>query len=263
MTGRSTRGAARLLTLTITTTLALTPTALAEQPATLSVRLTPEHLGAGTTIAFAFKISAPRGQVPEPIEALDLRYPAKLGLLTSGLGLTNCSPATLELIGPKGCPTNSLMGHGNALVEIAFGPEVLHETGQITVWMGPVEDGHVTLLFDAEANTPVYDQLIFTGSILESTGPYGGELDTIIPPIASLPGAPDGAVAEMHTTIGAQGITYYRHHHGKWTPYQPEGLRLPHTCPHPGFPFAATFSFHNHTHTTSHTTVPCPHQSPG
>jgi hypothetical protein len=192
------------------------------------------------------------------LRAVDFRYPAKLGLLTSGLGLTSCTPTILEEVGPEGCPRNSLVGHGDAIVEIPIGPEIIRETGQITTWMGPVSNGHVSLLFYAEGHTPVSAELIFTGTILEAGAPFGGQLDTSIPVIPSLPGAPNAAVIEMHATIGPQNVTYFRHTHGKLTPYQPEGLRLPHTCPHGGFPFAATFAFQDGTHTTTHTTVTCP-----
>jgi hypothetical protein len=257
MTGRRTR-ALRLLTLTLVTSLSAAATASGAQSAKLTVTLTPEHLGIGTTISFAFKIITPNSRVPSPLSSLDFRYPAKVGLLTSGLGLTSCTPTILEEIGPEGCPANSLMGHGSAVVEIPIGPEIIHETGHITIWMGPVTDGHVGLLFYAEGNTPLSSELIFPGTILEARPPYGGDLYTIIPAIPILPEAPNAAVVQMHATIGPKNLTYYRHTSGKKTPYKPEGLRLPHSCPHGGFPFAATFTFQDGTHTTAHATVTCP-----
>jgi hypothetical protein len=255
MSRRRTRGA-HLLALALLLTSAAP--ASASQSVTLNVQLTPERLGTGTTIHFAFQITTPQGQIPSPLRALDFRYPAKVGLLTSGLGLTNCTPKILEEIGPEGCPANSLMGYGNALVEIPIGPEIIHERGQITTWMGPVTNGHISLLFYAQGQTPVSAELIFPGIVLDAATPYGGRLKTNIPTIPTLPGAPNAAVTAMHATIGPKNITYYRRAHGKTTPYRPEGLRLPHTCPHNGFPFSSTFTFQNGAHTTAHTTVPCP-----
>jgi hypothetical protein len=258
---RTRRARLPAIVLTLALALATTTAAHASQLATLKVQLTPEQLGKGTTIVFAFKITTPTGQTPSPLDALDFSYPTKLGLLTSGLGLTNCTPAILQDLGPEGCPANSLMGHGTATVELPIGPETITETGEITTWMGPVDHGHVSLLISAVGGHPVFAELIFPGIIVDASPPYGGELNTNIPPIATLPGAPNASVTQMHATIGPKNITYYRHEHEKTTPYQPEGLRLPHQCPHHGFPFAATFTFQDGTHTTAHTTVACPADS--
>jgi hypothetical protein len=256
-----------LLALTPSTTLrpSTAPATTAAAPAVkLAAGLEPERLGQGTTLDFAFQITTPHGYVPPPLIGLELRYPANLGLINSGLGLATCAPATLDALGPEGCPPDSLMGHGSALVEIPLGPEIIHETGQITTWLGPVQNGHLVLLFYAEGQHPIAAQLIFSSQVLEATAPYGGDLDTDIPIIPSLPEAPDAAVVQMNATIGSQGVTYYTHTHGKTISYHPDGLRLPHTCPHGGFPFAATFTFLDGAHSSAGTTVPCPaHQMTG
>lgn len=230
----------------------------ATKPVSLSVRLTPERLGAGTTIDFTFRIAGQRGRVPPPLTGVDLFYPINMGLINSGLGLATCAPMTLETLGPLGCPPDSLMGRGTALVEIPIGPVIVSETGHITTWLAPVEDGHLALLFYAEGETPISAQLIFTSQVLEAPAPYGGSLDTIIPPIPSLPEGPYAEVVQMHATIGSQGVTYYTHVHGRRIPYHPDGLRLPHTCPRGGFPFAARFAFLDGTRSSARTRVPCP-----
>lgn len=223
-----------------------------------TVKLTPERLGAGTTIHFDFRITGPRGSVPPPLTGVDLLYPVNMGLINSGLGLATCSSVRLEIFGPEGCPKDSLMGHGTALVEIPIGPEIIRETGYITTWLAPVQDGHLAMLFYAEGQTPVAASLIFTSQVLEAPLPYGGSLNTIIPPIPSLPDGPYAEVTQMQATLGSQGITYYTYAHGRRIPYHPDGLRLPHTCPRGGFPFAATFEFADGTHSNAHTRVPCP-----
>ena len=207
---------------------------------------TDRQLGRGRHLAYlAAHHGHPRtnagAHVPPPLTALDLFYPANLGLINSGLGLATCSPQTLEALGPEGCPPDSLMGHGSALVEIPLGPEIISETGQITTWLGPVQEGHLALLFYAQGETPIAAQLIFTSQVLEAPLPYGGNLATKIPLIPGLPEAPNAAVVQMHTTIGSQGVTYYTHSHGQRISYHPNGLRLPHQCPHHGFPFAAAW----------------------
>jgi hypothetical protein len=238
----------------------LTISASAAQTVSLKASLVPERLGGRTTLVFGFEF-APTGTVPSPLAALELRYPANIGLVTSGLGIVNCTTRILENLGPAGCPADSLMGHGSGVVEIPFGPELIREAGEITIWMGPIEHGHLTLLFFAYGHTPVLDELIFPGVALGASRPYGGNLITRIPPIAVLPEAPYGAVVKMLVTLGPLGIVYLKHARGKTTSYHPLGLQLPTRCPHGGFPFATTFHFLDGSQATAHTAVPCPHQT--
>jgi hypothetical protein len=248
----------RLTILLLALSVWLAAPAQASQSVKLNVALTPERLGSGTTIVFGFLITAQHGRVPAPLTAIDLLYPANIGLVTSGLGLATCSSTTLQARGPEGCPPDSLMGYGSAIVEIPFGPEIIRETGLITTWMAPIQNGHLALLFCAEGQTPVQAQLIFTAGVLEAPAPYGGRLDTHIPLIPSLPEAPNPAVVEMNTTIGPMNITYYQRSHGKTIAYQPNGLLLPKNCPRGGFPFAATFAFLDGTHASARASVSCP-----
>ena len=234
-------------------------TASAAQRVKLGARLSPERLGKGTTIEFSIQISAPPGKlVPSPLRELDFRYPEKIGLLQSGLGRANCTAAALENLGKGGCPANALMGFGSALLEIQVGQEVLHEAGVISIWMGPILDEEVQLLFYANAVTPTSEQLVFGGLLEEAGPPFGGSLNTRIPPIPWNPEAPPASIARFTVRIGPHNVTYYRRDAGRETPYHPEGLRLPHSCPRGGFPFAGTFTFMDGTSATARTAVPCP-----
>jgi hypothetical protein len=248
------RGA--LLGLALALTLLLPANAGASQSATLHVALTPEHLGGRTTILFDIQIASAGAHVPSPLTAVNLLYPHDVGLITSGLGLQTCSPAQLESQGR--CPANSLMGYGQALVEFPIGPGLIKEDGAITTWMAPAADGHLTLLFYAEAKTPVLASLISTRGRPPAPAPGGGPPPTDVPLIPTLPEAPDAAVIELTTTIGPMNVTYYRQFRGTSTPYHPRGVRLPKHCPPGGFPFAASFTFLDGTHATARTAVPCP-----
>jgi hypothetical protein len=114
------------------------------------------------------------------------------------------------------------------------------------------------MLFYAEGQSPVAAQLIFTSQVLEAGAPYGGSLDTTIPPIPGLPDGPNVTVTRMRVTIGSQGVTYYTRARGRTIPYHPDGLRLPRACPHGGFPFAAAFAFANGTRASASASVACP-----
>jgi hypothetical protein len=236
-------------------------TAAAAQRVKLGVQLSPERLGAGTTIEFSIQISAPGRLVPSPLSELDFRYPAKIGLLTSGLGRATCTTAALEDFGKGGCPANALMGFGSALVEIQVGREVVHEAGVMSIWMGPVSGEELQLLFYANAVTPASEQLVFGGLLAEASAPFGGSLNTRIPPIPWNPEAPPASIAHFTARIGPRNVTYYRHAGGREIPYRPEGLRLPHSCPRGGFPFAGSFTFMDGTTATAQTSVPCPRRS--
>jgi hypothetical protein len=230
----------------------------AAQTVRLTAALTPERLGAGTTIEFGFTVSTTTGRVPSPLTGLELLYPANLGLATSGLGLATCTTPTIEALGAAGCPSDSQMGYGQTLVEVPFGPEVLQETATTKIYMAHLNHGHLGLIFYANGEEPVDAQIVFPGLVLPASQPYGGDLATTIPLVPTLPGAPDAAVVELSSTIGPEHLTYYELLHGRYHPYHPRGIILPRTCPPAGFQFAARFTFQDTTHASAHTTVPCP-----
>jgi hypothetical protein len=236
----------------------LAPAAQAKPTAKLNAALSPERLGQGTTIVFGFTIATTTGQVPSPLTALDLYYPANLGIATSGLGLETCSAATLEADGPEGCPSQSQMGYGKGLIEIPFGPQVLKEPAQTMIFMARIQEGHIGLLFYANGHYPVSAQIVFHGLVLPASSPFGGDLATTFPLVPTLPGAPNAAVVRLHSTIGPLHLIYYEHTRGKYKPYHPRGIVLPRTCPRGGFHFEAAFAFEDGTHTSASTAVPCP-----
>jgi hypothetical protein len=228
------------------------------QSVSLEVAFTPERLGRSTTIQFGFRISAPGAMVPSPLTAVDLSYPARLGIATSGLGVATCSQAVLEEVGANGCPANSRMGSGTATAEVQDGPVILEETAATSVFMAPVRDGSVALLFFADGWTPLSAQVVFPGLLLPAPAPFGGDLAFMVPRVPSVPGAPDVAVVTLHSTIGPRGLLYYHHVRGKVVPYRPKGIVLPSRCPRGGFPFAASFKFADTTSAAARASVPCP-----
>ncbi|HTB71150.1 MAG TPA: hypothetical protein VK707_09230 [Solirubrobacteraceae bacterium] len=236
----------------------LSGTAQASQSLKLSVGLTPEHLGQGTTVGFDFDIASTTGLVPPPLTEVDLRYPGDLGVTLSGLGLATCSAGTLEVLGPEGCPAEARMGYGSVLAEIAIGGEVIVERATLAVLRAPTRDGHISLLFYAAGEAPVYAQIVFTGALLAAAPPFGGLLHIDVPLVPSVPGAPDVAVAQIHGTLGPQHLTYYRHVGGGSVPYNPQGILLPNHCPRGGFPFAAELGFLDGSRTNARAVVSCP-----
>jgi hypothetical protein len=224
----------------------------------LSAALTPEHLGAGTTIHFSFTIASEAGHAPVPIRQIDLLYPENLGIATSGLGISTCRAVTLELEGPPGCPSNSVIGYGSGTVEVPFGPETLREITRTTTFMAPIQNERLGLLFYANGESPVSAQLVFPGLVLPAAVPFGGDLSATLPLVPSVPEAPDASLVHLTTTLGPSHITYYEYRRNHSIPYHPRGILLPRICPHGGFRFAARFAFNDGSSASAHTVVACP-----
>jgi hypothetical protein len=234
----------------------LPTTAQASQSARLHVTFTPNGLGAPTTLAIHVQITAPANQVPSPLTTLNLRYPATLGIATSGLGIATCTQLILETLGLEGCPTDSNMGRGNVLAELPIGAKIIQETVEITILRAPEQHGHFALLLYANGGTPLSAQVTLPALLLPT--PNAGNIHIDIPPVPSVPGAPNVAVTELNATLGPPELTYYERVHGKTTSYHPTGILLPDQCPRGGFPFTASLTFEDGSHTAARTTVPCP-----
>jgi hypothetical protein len=226
--------------------------------ATLHASFTPDRLGAPTTIAFSFQLATDQGVAPPPLTRLNLRIPAGVNYTTTNLGLAICQPEALQARGLAGCPANSRLGYGSAIVEVPFGAGNGHEIPEIQAVAGPSPNGNLVVLFYANGLYPVYAQLAFSGELLPDTGRFGSQLNTAVPLVASVPGGPDVSIVSVQTTIGPSHLTYYKHVHGRLVAFRPRGVSVPERCPHGGFPFAAAFTFQDGSSTTATTTVPCP-----
>jgi hypothetical protein len=236
----------------------LVATASATQSVKLDPSFSPYRLGAPSTIDLDLQIQAAPGQIPSALTEIEVRYPQNLGFALSGLGLAVCSPAMLEQTGVSGCPANSIMGHGNATAELRFGPQLVTENASISIARAPDQEGHIALLLYVSGPSPVNTQILSPAQLLPTVPPFGGRLNMQLPVIPSVPGAADIAIVSLNVTIGPQGLIYYERAEGATLAYTPKGILLPKTCPHGGFPFAATFSFLDGSRPQARTTLPCP-----
>ena len=216
----------------------------------MSAALTPERLGAPTTISAGFRISWSEVR-PPVLTAVRLSYPDNLGFITSGLGLASCDPNLLAENGPEICPANSHMGSGSALVEIPLGGFLHRETVQLTLLAGPSPDGALHVLVSAVGSFPVAAVEVLSSELLP------GALQITVPPIPTLPEGPYVSLVEMHLVLGGN-LTYYERVRGRTVAYHPRGIGLPAKCPWGGFVFVVTFSFRDGQHARAHTRVACP-----
>jgi hypothetical protein len=230
----------------------------ASEQASLSAGFSPDRLGASTTISFGFHLQTAEGTAPPPLASIVLRMPAGMNYALTTLGLAICRPAVLAAQGIEGCPPNSRLGSGSALVELPFGTGAGYEIPEVQAVVGPPNQGNLVVLFYADGRTPVVAQLVFGGEVRADSGIFGSQLATTVPPIASVPGGPDVSVISLNATIGPAGLTYYKHVHGMLKAFHPLGIGVPEHCPAGGFPFGAAFVFQDGSRASASTTVPCP-----
>jgi hypothetical protein len=220
-------------------------------PATMHAAFTPERLGAPTAVTLSVKLDPPSESLPAPLSTLELRFPANLGLATSGLGLAACTPATLLGEGGAGCPANSRMGSGKATVAVAFGPAVISEQVTLGLYAAPSSDGYLHLAVLATGMEPVSAKIVMTAIL------FPGRLLITIPAVPGLPGGPDVSLVAMTATIGGH-LTYYEQEHNHRVAYAPRGIGLPASCPRGGWPFAARLTFFDGGNSHTRSVVACP-----
>lgn len=223
------------------------------QTAKLHVTLSPNELGASTTISFGFQIAAPDHALPPALTLLKVRFPPGMGVDTSGLA--TCRAAQLHH-GPQGCSPNSRVGNGQVDVKVPLGNVIRPETAVLTVFNGPRQRGHTALLFYAAGRLPIATQLVFTGVIVPS--PLGQTIEAAIPLIPTLPEAPDAAIVSMASTLGTRQLIYYRTAGHRRVRIAPKGATIPARCPAGGFPFSASYAFNDASTARAAATVPCP-----
>jgi hypothetical protein len=220
--------------------------------------LTPERLGHGTSIRLAVGIRAPVGGSPAPLTQLDLLYPENFGIGLSGLGIETCAQARLQSAGPAGCPTDSVMGYGQAQGEIASGAQITRVRAKLTVLRAENAHGHIAMLFDAQGFSAALPNIVFSGLVVAARRPFD-EIHINVPLVSSQAGGGDVALVGLTAIIGpAAGLRYTETVHGRTVSYKPNGVLLPSSCPRGGFRFAASFVFQGGHQGSAKTTVRCP-----
>ncbi len=237
---------------------ALAPLTAGAETATLHATFSPNRLGASTTIGFSFNLQASGGGLPAPLSAISLRLPPGINYLSTTLGLAICQPAVLQQSGPAGCPPNSRLGSGSALVEVPFGVGSGKEIPEIQAVMGPPANENIVVLFYANGLAPVVAQIVMQAELIAGTNTMPGRLDTQVPLIASVPAGPPVSILSVKASIGPAGLTYYENRHGHRVAFHPRGVSVPQHCPRGGFRFTAHFTFTDSTSTDAAYSVPCP-----
>jgi hypothetical protein len=202
---------------------------------------------------------------PTPVTALRIRYPAALGIATSGLGLAACRPSVRQFelvmvdgVGLGGCSPNAVMGHGDARAQVRVGTLKIGATAYLTVLAGPVTDGRMSLVTYVIGQNPFGVRLAYAGQVTDAP-PGHEELSMAFPAIPGIPEDASFALTQVSMTIGSDRITY-RGRDG--VRYHPDGIQLPARCPRGGFTFDARLDFQDGTQTTVVARTRCPRPAP-
>lgn len=248
-----------------------------EVPAAIVAAFHPNRLGAmgELTLTIYLAVGTQDGP-PPPLRRAVVRLPAELGMEIPLL--RSCAPQRLRRFGVHGCPAQSRLGDGRALVRARLGSQLLGEELSLWVFLGPLRNLQPTFEILAQGYTPFDERVVLSGTVLPDNQPYGEDLVLSVPAIATLPLEPDASVAWMSLTIGsaadsgssaagssaavagAAGAGAGAAGSGSHERAEREANMTvePSICPPAGFPFAAELTYASGTTQNVSTTTPCP-----
>ena len=208
---------------------------------------TGDKLGAGTALEAKFTIKGTEaiGGVPSQITHVNFYLPA--GTKLHPQGFVTCLPATLENIGPSGCPKKSQASPiGSAGVVDPIGGELVKENATLQAFFAPGGG----LQFYANAASPISAQLLVAkGRYITAKAPYGPELTSAVELVQSVPGAPPVSTESINIKVGAA------YKQGKKTISYGT---LPRKCPRGGFSVKSEITFATGETVPTTYKAPCP-----
>jgi hypothetical protein len=207
------------------------PTSGSQVPATIAASFHPDRLGAMGALTVTIDLAGSALGDPPPLRRLVLRLPAGLGVEIPHLH--SCEPDRLRLLGPRGCPAQSRLGVGRALVQARLGSQLLGESISLWVFLGPLRNLQPTFEMLGQGYTPFDERVVLSGTVLPDNPPYGEDLVLSVPAIPTLPLEPGASIASMSLTIGSS----------RRSAREANTTIEPTRCPLGGFPFGAELTY--------------------
>jgi hypothetical protein len=220
--------------------------AATETSATIAPSLSPDRLGARAQLIFTIHFAGGERGVPSPVLRSVLKFPAGLSLDIPNL--RSCTVARLEMLGVSGCPAQSQIGGGHAVVEEYLGAQLAVENVTLWAFLGPLRNLQPTVEIFGESYAPLGEQMVLSANALSTRAPYGEGLELALPPIPTVPSGPNASILTFSLAIGA---TKHRR-------ADANAVLVPSRCPAGGFPFAAEFTYADGSTGRAVATVPCP-----
>ena len=221
--------------------------AQAQTSATIEPSFSPNLKGARAALTFTIRYAGGELGIPSPLRQAVLRFPAGLGLHIPHL--RSCDMERLRDRGASGCPAQSRIGGGRALVESLPGAQPIVENVTLHAFLGPPQNLRPTFEIVAEGLTPIAASVVLRGTMRADRAPYGEQLVMSIPPISTIPSEPDASIAMFSLTVGTS-----THRRGR----NANTVVVPSRCPIGGFPFAADFTYADGSSGGATAMTPCP-----
>jgi hypothetical protein len=218
--------------------------ALAGTSASIQPSLQPNRLAAHAAFTLSLRFTGGVERVPAPLSAMVLRLPAGLSVELGGVGI--CQASRLRSRGVAGCSAAALLGRGRALLKVHAGSQTLPEEATVAVFRGPNRGGHPTFEIFGHGETPLDESSVSTAVLQGDSAPFGSKLVVSVPPIPTLVYEPDASFSSLSLTIGSLA--------GR----SRGAVSVPRSCPAGGFPFAAAFTFADHSRASAAARVRCP-----
>ena len=206
--------------------------AQARTVATITPVLSPDRLAAKGALTLTIRYTEQGPGLPAPVRRVVLRLP--VGLTLEVPQLRSCSVARLEARGASGCPRQSEIGTGEALVAADLGAETATENVALQAFLGPPQNLQPTFAILAHGSSPFSTNLVLAATALPDRAPFGEKLVMSIPSIRTLPPQPDVSIISFSLRIGAS--PRHRSHSANT-------VLMPSRCPAGGFPFVAESTY--------------------
>jgi hypothetical protein len=149
----------------------------------------------GISLRTRFTITDPAAPAPLQLSHTTLRFPK--GAKINGRYFPKCKAAALRARGPRACPRGSRLGSGTA--RGAAPPIVDNVNAKVTLYNGSAGGRNSSVII---YSVPDLGPIITMEGVLKPGRgtPYGYVLDVEVPPIKTLPSAPDASVTFFDAT---------------------------------------------------------------
>jgi hypothetical protein len=207
---------------------------------------TGDILGAGAAVQAQYTISGTEsaGGLPSQLRKLAFYLPTNTRVHPAGF--SPCSAGALEATGPSACPKNSVAGPvGRATVAAPIAGVTIFEPATVQAFAAPGGG----LSFYNVGTSPIAAIIVAQGAFQAGGPGYGPELVVNIPPIKTVPEAPNASVTAIDVKVGAAIRK------GRKTLYFGTNATR---CPKGGFRWKTELTFESGEVSTATATTKCP-----